>query len=396
MPMSATTAIKNDQEIFPQPSESSTPGRLLCIDVLRGVAAFAVTAFHALSFQPYVGRPGWLGVAIAFFLSWGFLGVYLFFVISGFCIHMRWARQKISGRTPTVQFLSFWKRRIRRLYPAYLVSLTVFVALGLHFGEIHANSFLVLDALLHLFMLHNVVPATTYSLNGVFWTLAVEEQLYLLYFVMLWLRTRFGWRITLGIALSLRVLWFALGFVIHRRWGITFTVTEAAASTWCCWILGAISVEIWVGLVRVPERLRSWLTAGLIFAAMMGVWMADQRHGLRGSFHDFVWLIAQPVWALGFFVILNSMTRVEARLRYGGLSIRLLAWLGLISYSLYLTHEILIKYFARWLSAEFDWSVPQQTMVSIILLSPLSIVFARLFFQYFERPFLNTSPDPAR
>ncbi len=58
---------------------------------------------------------------------------------------------------------------------------------------IDVTHFFVYDVVMHLLMLHNLDPHTCYSINGVFWTLAVEEQLYLAYFLLLFLRNRWGW-----------------------------------------------------------------------------------------------------------------------------------------------------------------------------------------------------------
>ena len=55
---------------------------------------------------------------------------------------------------------------------------------------------------MHLLMLHNLDPHTCYTINGVFWTLAIEEQLYLAYFLLLFLRVRFGWGVTIAVCLS--------------------------------------------------------------------------------------------------------------------------------------------------------------------------------------------------
>ena len=50
-----------------------------------------------------------------------------FFVISGFCIHLGWARQEAQAGGATTDFFAFWRRRIRRLYPPYLVVLGLYL-----------------------------------------------------------------------------------------------------------------------------------------------------------------------------------------------------------------------------------------------------------------------------
>src|SRR5262249_1397770 len=147
--------------------------------------------------------------ALAF--SYGYIGVYLFFVISGFCIHLRWAKAKAAGQAnPQIDFIAFWKRRIRRLYPAYLAALVIYLVVLAYLGKVVLTPFAVYDTVIHLLMLHNLDERTCYSINGVFWTLAIEEQLYLAYFLLLYLRNRLGWLRTLGICLACRVGWFGM------------------------------------------------------------------------------------------------------------------------------------------------------------------------------------------
>ena len=97
-----------------------------------------------------------------------------------------------SGNPQPIRFGSFWKRRIRRLYPPYLIALVLFLAMAAITVGIDVTHFFVYDVVMHLLMLHNLDPHTCYSINGVFWTLAIEEQLYLAYFLMLYFEETVG------------------------------------------------------------------------------------------------------------------------------------------------------------------------------------------------------------
>src|SRR6185503_2851732 len=127
---------------------------------------------------------------VQFASSFGYIGVFLFFVISGFCIHLQWARTKASGNEPEIRFGPFWKRRIRRLYPPYVIALLLYLLLTASTLGLDVTHFLFYDIGMHLLMLHNLDPHTCYTINGVFWTLAIEEQLYLAYFLLLFVRVR--------------------------------------------------------------------------------------------------------------------------------------------------------------------------------------------------------------
>ena len=101
----------------PGRSKPLTSGRLLSIDALRGIAALGVVLYHAV-LQTTNAVPHnlfkWPVKLIQFLSSFGYVGVFLFFVISGFCIHLQWARARAAGEPQEIQFSSFWKRRIRR------------------------------------------------------------------------------------------------------------------------------------------------------------------------------------------------------------------------------------------------------------------------------------------
>src|SRR5262245_48713387 len=93
--------------------------RIEAVDMLRGVAALLVLAVH-LPFSWGSGHAAGSTTATVFpnwtmpFFRFGATGVDLFLVISGFCIHMQWARSQ--GQ---INFFGFWRRRLRRLYPPY-------------------------------------------------------------------------------------------------------------------------------------------------------------------------------------------------------------------------------------------------------------------------------------
>src|SRR4029450_589396 len=109
-------------------------------------------------------------------------------------------------------------------------------------------------------MLHNLDPHTCYSINGVFWTLAIEEQLYLAYFLLLFLRKRCGWATTLIICVLVRLGWFVVAHLIWAKSGVGIPVPESAASHWFTWALGAMAVEAFYGLIKLPRWCRSvWL-----------------------------------------------------------------------------------------------------------------------------------------
>ena len=376
-------------------------GRLQSIDALRGIAALGVVMYHAVM-QTANAVPAnifhWPVKALQFLSSFGYIGVFLFFVISGFCIHLQWAKSKANDQKPTIQFGTFWRRRIRRLYPPYLIAFGLFMLMMALTTGIHITRFFTYDVVMHLLMLHNLDPYTVYSINGVFWTLAIEEQLYLAYFVLLFLRSRLGWGWTLLICAAARVAWFAFSHGVWVMFGVGVPVPEAAASHWFTWALGAIAVEAAFGLVVLPKWCRNmWLgTAAIVAASATSMILPlTQKDTLP---HTLAWMLMHPAWGFGFFVVVNRFVEAERKwaakiaerrttfdpAKLMGRLVAGTAFVGVFSYSLYLTHELVIM--QSW------WFVsPNLPLIlnSLLIVVPATLAFAWLFYRFCEKPYMR-------
>lgn len=367
-------------------------GRLQSIDALRGVAALGVVLYHAvLQTQNAVPQNilQWPVRGGMFLSSLGYIGVFLFFVISGFCIHLQWAKSRAAGKPSSIEFGPFWKRRIRRLYPPYILALVLFMALAAMTSGINVTHFFVYDVVMHLLMLHNLDPQTCYSINGVFWTLAVEEQLYLAYFLLLFLRTRWGWGPTLIVCALARVGWFFLGHTFWLITGVGTPVPEAAASHWFTWALGALAVEAAVGLVQLPKWCRNLWLSGVAIVVASAISVLLPLTPKDTLLHDGAWMLMHPIWGLGFFIIVNRAVQSErswlTKLQQPRL-VSMAASIGVFSYSLYLTHELVImqswRFTIRWLPPMVN---------TLLIITPATIAFAWLFYRSCERPYMRKS-----
>lgn len=376
------------------------PARLVSIDALRGAAAIAVVLYHTNA-TPGVDRALWYGDAIDDAMFLGKFGVWLFFVISGFCIHLQWVRAQVTPGLTPLGFTDFWKRRIRRLYPPYLVTLAIYIWIRAAGGQLQFDGESLWKVFLHLFMLQNLDPGALGAMNLVYWTLAVEEQLYLLYFPFLAIRQRWGWGVTLSLAVAARIGWFGLAFVLHRVWAVDIVVTQTAFAQWFVWLLGALSIEAVYGLVKLPSITRHPL-AGLAVLAVASTMSWAHNYWLGpGLLIDLIWLVSDFVWGAGFFIVVNWAVSREiaspARLSASRL-VAALATVGVFSYSLYLTHEIIEWHVWPPIAAmmvESGIRLPHLVVAAGLLTACL--IFARAFFQFFERPFLSrTKGAPVR
>ena len=365
--------------------------RLRSIDALRGVAALGVVLYHAIEQGKHHLPNNLLQYPIQlvqFASSFGYIGVFLFFVISGFCIHLQWAKAKANGVEPQVRFGSFWKRRIRRLYPPYIIALLLFLLLTAWTVGLSFTQFFFYDLGMHLLLIHNLDSHTCYTINGVFWTLAIEEQLYLAYFLLLFLRVRFGWAVTIAVCLSARAGWMLLSHIIWLKTGYGLPVPESAAAHWFTWALGAIGVEVMFGLIS----LRGW-SRDLRLGALLIIGASALSHYLPSIpkdtlIHNTSWFLIHPCWGLGFFIVVNRMVLSEQSwLRQAKLPslVSVFSTLGIFSYSIYLTHELVIMQSWRWIN-------PGRLQIEnvFLVIVPATILFAWAFFWFCEKPFMVT------
>lgn len=159
--------------------------RYFNIDLGRAVAISLVTAFHVWRFIGSPAKP-FLGFDLAGILYSGYVGVDVFFVISGYAIMMTWRRQ--TGRYID-RVKGFWWARLLRIYPAYFVAIvlwTIMIRNG-----IAPKPTGIYDIVSHLLFFHTLYPGTFFSISGVFWSLAVEAHFYLLFPVVVLLPRAF-------------------------------------------------------------------------------------------------------------------------------------------------------------------------------------------------------------
>lgn len=359
--------------------------RLKSIDALRGIAALAVVVFHADAIR--TGLPP----ANRFFLPlfqviWhGDLGVPLFFVVSGFCIHLPWARAYAATGKTDLNRLAFWRRRMLRLYPAYFAALCLTIAIVAVAFARHSPAPLAqysgvrsvaADFLAHATMLHGLIPAfDRKGGNPVYWTLAREEYLYLLYMALLPLRVRFGLRpviVGVGAVSLLSSLWVSANIVADSHWWAV--LHYSALVLWIQWALGMVAVEASIGLIRLPGWLSSFRTVPAFAAAAL---ITDKT------------AISPVCWGLTFFVVVNVC--VSRELCPHGSVYKWLASVGVFSYSLYLVHYPVRGIVSALLRVPAVSSYDDTVVyLGTVVLAALCSYFAgKVFFTYVEQRWIR-------
>lgn len=159
------------------------------IDILRGFAAIIVMLYHVVVLGNFITFPHWGPFQI---IRNGWMGVILFFVISGFVITLSLGRENITN--PITVRVNFMVRRWFRIAPLYYFTILIFVSfLQPHLIFLPARS-LAAHFGTHLLFIHNLFPQTQGSIDGPNWTIALEMQFYLL--MALLIRKLFTWKIS--------------------------------------------------------------------------------------------------------------------------------------------------------------------------------------------------------
>ncbi len=161
------------------------------VDGLRGFAILWVLCYHTWLFSWYT--PGFKAfgydVPADVLARTGYLGVELFFVISGFCLFVPVARSMVEGAPPQ-DLRTYAARRALKIAPSYLLALAATIPFSFEYLQTHGEAFRSL--LPHLAFVQNFTSDPLGKANSVFWTLAIEVQFYLLFPALAWLFRRGG------------------------------------------------------------------------------------------------------------------------------------------------------------------------------------------------------------
>src|SRR4051794_8453419 len=347
--------------------------RLAGLDGVRGLAALFVVVNHVF-LRAFPGYPVDRAPFWAAWFIYGRFAVVVFIVLSGFSLALSPARRgwRLDG------VARFAHRRARRILPAYWAALALSLAVAWLVaaqpgqGAPDAKS-VVVNGLL----VQNVVLAPTP--NRSFWSMAVEAQLYVLFPLLLLMVRRWG---AMGMVATVTLVVAAIGALAPHVAALDFLVIESPPDLAALFAVGIVSA----GAVTASRAGRSWPWAWLAPRAAAPVLAVIWAQGS-------VWTIDHLFWvdlALGPAVaclVAGLATGHPARL-LRVLDARPLRRLGASSYSLYLTHApIVIVVYDKVVAGRVRQGVPA-FVVSLAIVLPVTIAFARGFAAIFETPFL--------
>jgi peptidoglycan/LPS O-acetylase OafA/YrhL len=372
---------------FPEVAASRLPG----VDGLRALAALWVVAFHigAFSHGRFPQIPG-----LDLWVRSGSTGVSLFLVLSGFCLYVPFA----GARIDRFRTKEFFVRRCRRLLPAYYTSLILVLILNLGAGvwlgfPALSPGAALWQALTHATLIHILFPNTFYALNGAYWSLGLEWQLYLtLPFLILAIR-KFGIRPTLLAVVACNIVYGLILGALMRRGVIvqgsvvaTVIVPNELFGRWAEFGFGMLAAELYA--TGQLQNWRRWAPKAKFFIPLLipmfvvvSLWPGFS--GLLGGAGRHI------AYGAVFFCLL-SLVVASDNIVSRAASWTPLAALGTMSYSLYLVHQPLVQGFAYFARVHAHTS-PDQTFLILIALVPFIVFLAWVLFYTVERRTLTSN-----
>jgi peptidoglycan/LPS O-acetylase OafA/YrhL len=352
----------------PSLAELMKRSRLPVLDGMRALAIGMVVTFHAATNLGPTLIPGDLGVTF-------------FFVLSGFLI--TWLLLKEWDRTGRVSLRAFYTRRVLRIFPAYYVFIAVWGVLYFVLRPEHPGPEVVVAGLTYTVNYLNAFNGYTTPGISHAWSLAVEEQFYLLWPALFILLMRRGGRVSARTALCGIVLlvcaWRSYLYLVR---GVGYPYVYNAFDTrFDSLAIGCLLALVGssVGFAPVAARLARYDWLPLVTLVLL----ATSRVAV-GAFHPrYAYGPGFTVDALLMAVLIVQLLQLSERGIWRVFTWAPVRFVGLVSYPLYLYHEWAITFAWRFHAASFPAGV------RLAAGGAAALVAATGSYLLVERPFLR-------
>lgn len=360
---------------------------------LRGWAAFWVLLYHGW----VVSGPRPIRIDLSAFsldftplFSLGGAGVTIFFVLSGFLLSLPFAEWQVGlrPRPPTGRYLF---RRVARVFPAYYAQLLLLLALAIWLPS--ESSIQDWSSLIrHLFMFFVPPPMGATPINGVWWTLPIEFSFYLVLPALAFLMRPGRWWWLLTLSLIAMWLWrFALITWLGDAPGPLRVVSSyQLPGAFDMFGIGMLAAMLHVNRDACPPWLLPRGDAsrmgflGILLVLVSVYWLSFQGR-LYWANHPifYLWTPALSLGTAAVILAIASGSRLTDRL-FGN---RIMIFAGLVSYSVYLWHAMLLG----WIHASPAMQgIKGYHLAPLLFVSvPLVYLIATVSYLLIERPFMR-------
>jgi peptidoglycan/LPS O-acetylase OafA/YrhL len=296
--------------------ETTNKTRLSFADGLRGLAALWVVLFHLAEGSHIENLKNLLpNFAYNIFFSLGHLGVAVFFVLSGFVMALTAHKVKFDIHN-TYKFIA---RRLARLAPPYyfaIVFALLFIFIKSKALHISYTAPTLIDLLQHAFFVQDFF--NTPQINTVFWTLCIEVQFYIAFALLVWFADSLEKQFKLSSARNITII---VVCIVALLWPLKIVST----AFWAGGFLG-----FWYSFLAGVILCWGWLNKGFLLKIAIAYCIILLIIGL--IYQDSFTLMAAITANL--LILAGLKEKMHTWLNW-----RVLQWLGLVSYSLYLLHN---------------------------------------------------------
>jgi peptidoglycan/LPS O-acetylase OafA/YrhL len=355
------------------------------LDGLRGVAILLVVSQHYFGFLP--------------FFSFGWAGLDLFFVLSGYLIT---GRLQAKRRDPGY-FSNFYRNRALRILPLYYAALILFFT-AIHFlakkeslplfsyYTIHWKSFFMFTQN-WTFIIYGL-PTAIYLLH--FWSLAVEEQFYLVWPAIIYILANYRSRILLCMILPPAAIIIRIAiFFFHPGDGTAVNILFNTLCRMDAFAIGALLCEIHHAKIRIPQ----WVITVALFFSVAALTLSGFFFHNMAPNNPFFSTLGTTCTAILCGCLLQRSLASPVATGRGSftiarvLNLRVLRFFGRISYGLYIIHFpiflLLYKRFYDWGTDSLPWMGPAMQITAACTCLLISLVLSIISFRYFESFFLR-------
>lgn len=361
---------------------AKSSGRIASLDGLRAISILLVILGHLYG---TAGLPAPVQSSLAFirgYVDIANLGVRVFFVISGFLITGLLLKE--AEESGTIRLSRFYLRRAMRIFPAYFALLAA-VAVSARLGWIQLASGDMIHALTYTM---NYSPERSWSL-GHLWSLAVEEQFYLLWpAALLLLGVRRAFWVAAAFILAAPIIrlggWYVYPAGLQAGIGETFETVGDALAVGC--VLAGVRDVLWRWQWYRQILTSLWFVPAAILAA------AVLRHWFR---LDLLVGTSAMNFAIAFAIDRSIRLSDVGFGRF--LNLRFVSWIGVLSYSIYLWQQLFFNRTSDAWTAHFPVSVVLAFSAAVLSYYLVERPMMRLrgrVERWLKRP-VATAPEPA-
>jgi peptidoglycan/LPS O-acetylase OafA/YrhL len=358
-----------------------TRDRIDILDGLRGVAILLVLGLHFWELSWWSQSFAIFGhqFTLDFITTSGFIGVELFFFLSGFCLF-----HPLTRNHSNFNWVHYWRRRFFKIVPSYLLCIAI---LAVAF-KVSSH-----DIITHLLFIHTLWPETYASINGVLWSLGIEVQFYCIFPIIVWFYRRYPIITSIlvwGIANAYRWYW---GFLSPTNID-SFSLNQLPGFM-DFFLGGIVAADISSRLRGKLESANVRLLISLVAIASIAWFLAllYNYYEVRYQISRDAWLIKYRPWfVLNFLIMTLSLQYSNAFLKKV-IANSMFQFMATISYNFYIWHQIIGRKLVEWKIPAYFGNDPHDDSTwqwQFFLFATIgSVLVAWTITRFFEQPILK-------